>query len=366
MGGSSTGKIFTVTTWGESHGAAIGAVVDGCPSGIPLSPADFAADMSRRKPKDFTASTSRVEADTVEILSGVFEGVTTGTAISLLIRNENVKSGDYSNVKDTYRPGHADFTYDQKYGFRDYRGGGRSSGRETAARVAAGVIAKKILEKVGVSFLSYVSEIAGIKADYRRFDANEAEKTPYFMPDKIAAEKVAIFLNGDSSGNSYGGIVECVISGVPVGLGEPVFDKLDAALSAALFSIGAVKGVEVGAGFYSARSTGEKNNDEFALKRGKPAKATNNAGGISGGMSDGSDIILRCAVKPTPSISLPQKTIDQAGNEREITINGRHDKVIAPRAVVVAEAMAAIVLTDYLFINMSSRIDKIESFYKNI
>jgi len=339
MSGSVTGTIFKVSTWGESHGAAVGAVVDGCPSGIPLSEGDFVPDMARRRPGGGGLSTSRAEEDAVEILSGVFEGVTTGTPVSLLIRNADRRSGDYSEIADVYRPGHADYAYDKKYGFRDWRGGGRSSGRETAARVAAGVIAKKILCELGINVTARVVSIGGINAD---------GGTATQLPD---------------DGDSYGGLIECVISGVRAGFGEPVFDKLDALLAKAVMSVGAVKGVEIGAGFKAAEMKGSENNDGFYSENGKILKYTNNSGGILGGISDGSDIIIRCAVKPTPSIPLPQRTVGRDGNERVVEVKGRHDRSIVPRAVAVVEAMAAITLADRIMAGMASRIESIKKFY---
>ena len=365
MSGSIFGRNFTVTTWGESHGKALGVVIDGCPAGINLSEEDIQKDMDRRKPGSNAYGTKRSESDTIHIMSGVFEGKTTGTPISLMVFNEDQRSKDYSQISKCYRPGHADYTFDEKYGFRDYRGGGRSSGRETLARVAAGAIAKKILEELGINIVSYTYSIGNIKIDHNKFDINEIQKNPIYMPDKEAAEKASEFLDKCmKEENSAGGIIETVIKGMPIGVGEPVFDKLDAVLGKAMFSIGAVKGVEIGAGFNASHSTGFDNNDFFEYTDGKISKLTNNAGGILGGMSDGSDIIIRTAFKPTPSIHKTQKTVTKNNENIEINIKGRHDPVIVPRAVVVTEAMAAIAVVDLLFANMFSKIENIKNIYK--
>jgi chorismate synthase len=364
MSGSVYGNIFKVSTWGESHGKAIGVVIDGCPAGISLSENDIQNDLNLRKPGSNKFGTQRKESDAVHILSGTFEGLTTGTPISLLIYNEDQHSKDYSQISDIFRPGHADYTFWQKYGIRDYRGGGRSSGRETAARVAAGAVAKRVLSYVGISFLTYSKEIAGISSDTIPDSRDEIFSNPLYMSDNEASEKAAEKLNlCIQNGDSAGGIVECIIKGVPAGLGETVFDKLDADLAKAIFSLGAVKGFEIGSGFSAARSCGSQNNDPFYSQNGRIAKKSNNSGGTLGGMSDGSNIVFRTAFKPTPSISHIQQTVDVYGSEREISIKGRHDPIIVPRAVIVVEAMAAIVLTDHLFINMSSRIDRIADFY---
>lgn len=363
MSGSIFGKNFTISTWGESHGKALGVVVDGCPAGIPLDIEDIQKDLDRRKPGRSPYATPRSEDDKVEILSGVFEGKTTGTPISMMIFNKNQRSRDYSDIKDTYRPGHGDYAYDQKYGFRDYRGGGRSSGRETAARVAAGSIAKKILYQLGVEVMAYTLSIGDIEVDPSRFDANEILQNPLAMPDKDAALKAGEFLDElKEKGDSAGGIIECMVNGLPAGVGEPVFEKLDAALAKAIFSIGAVKGLEFGSGFKSSKLTGSLNNDPLKIDtQGRVSKQTNNAGGITGGISDGSPIIFRAAIKPTSSISLPQNSIDRTEEKNvEIIIKGRHDPIIVPRAVIVVEAMTAITLVDYLFQRILSRIDLIQ------
>ncbi len=341
MSGSSFGTIFRVTTWGESHGPALGAVVDGCPAGLPLTEDDFTPLMNRRRPDGGLMSTARSEEDRVEILSGVFEGRTTGTPISLLIRNTDHISSDYSSIAGIYRPGHADFGFDAKYGFRDYRGGGRSSGRETAARVAAGVIAEKVLASLGISFETNVVRIG---------DVPFAESGEYVRKLR-------------SKGDSAGSEVLCVARGVPAGIGDPVFRKLDAELAGALFSIGAVKAVDVGDGRLAARSTGSANNDAFRAESGRVVTRTNHSGGILGGISTGNDIVLRAYFKPTPSIGLTQDTVTRDGVECETAIRGRHDPVIGPRAAVVVESMAAITILDALLRGMSARLDSVAGFY---
>ena len=365
MAGSTYGTIFKVTTWGESHGKGLGVVVDGCPAGLPLCEDDIQKFLDRRKPGQSKYTTPRKEDDTIEILSGVFDGRTTGTPISLVVFNRNQQSRDYSEIASYYRPGHADFTFDQKYGFRDYRGGGRSSGRETIGRVAAGAIAVKILNRLGVTFTSYTRAIGPVTIDPERFDAAQITRNPLYMPDEKAAENAQNYLDACmAEQNSSGGVVECIIQGVPTGIGDPVFEKLDANLAKAVMSIGAVKGFEIGDGVDVARATGQTNNDAFCKnKNGNTVKATNHAGGILGGISDGSDILLRASIKPTPSISAIQNTVNQSGEEIEISIRGRHDPVIVPRAVVVVEAMAALTLLDAMLINMSARMDAIEDFY---
>lgn len=365
MAGSTFGNIFKITTWGESHGKGVGVVVDGCPAGLSLCEEDIQKFLDRRKPGQSKFTTPRKEDDTVEILSGVFEGKTTGTPISLIVFNRNQQSKDYSEIASYYRPGHADYTFDAKYGFRDYRGGGRSSGRETIGRVAAGAIAVKILNQLGISFLTYAKSIGPIQINARNFDADAISKNPVYMPDIDAAENAMAYLEACiAEQNSSGGVVECVIKGVPAGIGDPVFEKLNANLAKAVMSIGAVKGFEIGDGFDVAKATGKNNNDAFRMdKDGSVVKTTNHAGGILGGISDGSDIILRATIKPTPSISATQQTVNKAGEEIDINIKGRHDPIIVPRAVVVVESMAAIAIVDALFANMSARMDAVEQFY---
>ncbi len=362
MSGSTFGRNFTVTTWGESHGKALGAVIDGVPAGLPLDESDIQEYLDRRKPGQSRFTTARAEGDEVEILSGVFEGRTTGTPISVMVRNEDQHSRDYGNIATTFRPGHADYTFWEKYGIRDYRGGGRSSGRETIGRVAAGAIAAKVLEQVGISFTTYAKAIGPVEA--ASFDAEEIANNPVYMPDAAAAAKAQEFLQDCiSRQDSAGGVIECVVSGLPVGIGEPVFDKLDAGLAKAMLSIGAVKGFEIGDGFAAAASTGSANNDAFDADEAGVFKHTNHSGGVLGGMSDGAELVFRVAVKPTPSISQPQQTVDIDGNPTDIVIHGRHDPVIVPRAVVVVEAMAAITILDLLLANMGSRLDSIVDFY---
>jgi len=361
MSGSIYGKNFQISTWGESHGKALGVVIDGCPAGLELCEADIQKDLDRRKPGRSKFSTPRVEDDAVEILSGVFEGKTTGTPISLIIYNNNQRPYDYSEISKCYRPGHADYVYNEKYGFRDYRGGGRSSGRETAARVAAGAVAKKILSELGINLLTYTRSIGPVTIDQSKFDKDELFNNYLVMPDKEAYEHAAAFLdNKKIEEDSAGGIVDCIVSGMPTGVGEPVFEKLDAALSKAIFSIGAVKGLEFGAGFSAATKSGSENNDEYKYVDGALTKLSNNAGGIIGGISDGSDIVMTIAFKPTPSIHKTQHTVTTSNENIEINIEGRHDPIIVPRAVVVVEAMTAITLVDYILQSMLSRMDTIK------
>lgn len=365
MSGSTFGNIFRISTWGESHGKALGAVIDGCPAGMLLCEEDIQTFLDRRKPGQSKYVTQRKESDKVEILSGVFEGRTTGTPISLIVRNESQRSADYSDIANYYRPGHADYTFDEKYGFRDYRGGGRSSGRETIGRVAAGAVASKILKQLGIEVYAYASAIGGIELDNNNFSLAERDNNPFAIPDAKAAQKIKEYADRKlEECNSMGGIIECVVENMPAGIGEPVFDKLDANLSKAVMSIGAVKGVEIGDGFKVAQSTGLDNNDAFRMQDGRVVKKTNHSGGILGGISDGSDIILRAAIKPTPSIASVQQTVNKQGEEIDISIHGRHDPMIVPRAVVVVEAMTAITLVDMLFTGMTSRLDRIAYFYK--
>lgn len=323
----------------------------------------FKSIWTEENPGSNKYGTKRSESDTIQIMSGVFEGKTTGTPISLMVINADQRSKDYSNIMNVYRPGHADFGFETKYGFRDYRGGGRSSGRETLARVAAGAVARKILENLGVQVNAYAKAIGDVEIE--TIDMNERFNNPLCMPDKNAAEKAQALLDkAMSENNSVGGIVECVVTGMPAGVGEPVFDKLDASLAKAVLSIGATKGIEFGLGFKAAKAMGSENNDEFYMDNGKVVKYTNNSGGILGGFSDGSDIVFRTVFKPTPSISLEQKTVNNSGENTTISITGRHDPIIVPRAIVVVEAMTAITLVDLLLTNMASRIENIIKFYK--
>lgn len=366
MAGSIFGKNFQVSTWGESHGKGIGVVVDGCPAGLSLCEKQIQKYLDRRKPGQTRYSTPRKEADAVEILSGVFEGKTTGTPIAMVVYNTSQRSKDYSEIARYYRPGHADYTFDSKYGFRDYRGGGRSSGRETIARVAAGAVAMELLKELGIEVYAYSKEIGGIAVDEKKAAKENIMQSPLYMPDLDASEKAEILLEQKmKEQDSVGGIVECVVTGMPAGAGDPVFEKLDANLAKAVMSVGAVKGVEIGDGFAAARSFGSQNNDAFVMKSdGTVGKATNHAGGILGGISDGSDIILRAAFKPTPSIASTQKTINRDGEEIEIEIKGRHDPIIVPRAVVVVESMVALTVLDALFSSMTSNLAKIKSFFE--
>lgn len=364
MAGSTFGTLFTITTWGESHGPALGVVVDGCPAGIPLTSDYIQTFLDRRKPGQSKFTTARKESDTVEILSGVFEGHTTGTPISLIVRNNDQRSHDYSKIKDCYRPGHADYTFNQKYGFRDYRGGGRTSGRETIGRVAGGAIACRILETLGIHLTTYTKAIGPVTVPDDSCDYSVISENKLYMPNQEYAKQASAYLeNCIKEQDSSGGLIECIIDDMPAGIGEPVFNKLDASLAKAVMSIGAVKGVEIGDGFSAASSKGSTNNDPFISEDGIISKQTNHSGGILGGLSDGSPIILRAAVKPTPSISQPQKTVNTDGENIEIEISGRHDPVIVPRAVVVIESMAAVTLVDLLMQNMSSRIEYMKKIY---
>ncbi len=352
MSGNTFGTLFRITTWGESHGPAIGVVIDGCPAGLPLEEADIQKELDRRRPGQSNITTQRNEKDKGEILSGVFSGKTTGAPISIMVGNMDVDSGKYEALRNTPRPGHADLTYELKYGFRDWRGGGRSSARETAGRVAAGAVAKKILSLHGVEVLGHVVELGGIRAKATSIDdiRENTEKDPVRCADIDAAVEMEAMIQAvRSEGDSTGGIVEIISLGVPAGVGEPVFDRLSAELAKALMSIGAVKGVEIGAGFSSARIKGSQMNDPIAIRDEKITTLTNNAGGILGGISNGEPIICRIAVKPTPSISKEQRTVDISKmKDTKIKIQGRHDPSIPPRIVPVAEAMVALVLVDMM------------------
>lgn len=364
MAGSIFGKLFTISTWGESHGKALGVVVDGCPAGVPLCEEDIQIYLNRRKPGQNDFSTKRNESDTVEILSGVFDGKTTGTPISMLVRNQDQHSKDYGDIATSYRPGHADFCYDEKYGFRDYRGGGRSSGRETIGRVAAGAIAAKVLKTMGITLCAYTRSVGEYIIDYNNFDSSEINNNQLYMPDKECAQKASNYLKDIMSNlDSVGSSVECIINGMPVGIGEPVFSKLDAILAQGIMSIGAVKAVEIGDGTLVSTSKGSDNNDEFIIHNGQVDKATNHAGGILGGMSDGTPIKIRASFKPTPSIYKEQHTINKDHEEITMSIKGRHDPIIGPRAVVVVEAMCAITILDLLMINATSKLDNLMKIY---
>lgn len=381
MAGSQFGKIFHISTFGESHGKALGVVVDGCPAGLSLSEEDIQEMLERRRPGKNLKMTQRKEGDKVEILSGIFEGKTTGTSIAMVVWNENQRSKDYGEIAHAFRPGHADYGFFAKYGFRDYRGGGRSSGRETIARVAAGAIAKKMLLELGVSVRAKVIELAGISLTEDRQKA-----------ELLAEQKI---LSLREQGDSAGGVVECLVEGLPAGIGEPVFDKLDASLAKAVMSIGAVKSVEIGDGIEVSKSLGSENNDAFFLKEendceskeqnydseeqgshsismaegsksfmGSLRKGSNHSGGILGGMSDGSTIRIRAGFKPTPSISKPQQTVNEAGEEITIAIKGRHDPTVVERANVVVEAMTALTVLDAMLENLSARLDYVKRAYQ--
>ncbi len=364
MAGSGFGTIFRINTWGESHGEGVGVVIDGCPSGIPLSEAVVQEYLNRRRPGQTRYSTPRRENDRVVIQSGVFEGLTTGTPISMAVYNETQRSSDYSEIAGYYRPGHADFTFDAKYGFRDYRGGGRSSGRETIGRVAAGAVACALLRELGIEVFAYTASIGPVTSNPASSLRENREKSPLFMLDLDASARAEDYLlETMRQQDSAGGIIECSVTGMPAGIGEPVFDKLDACLARAVFSVGAVKGFELGSGFGAASLRGSENNDCFiGTENGRAVKMTNHAGGILGGISDGSEIFFRAAVKPTPSIAKAQQTIMRDGSPTTVNIRGRHDPVIVPRAVVVIEAMAALTLADALLAGMGSRMENVRNF----
>ena len=355
MSGSSFGKLFKITTWGESHGRGLGVVIEGCPAGLPIKESDIQLELNRRRTGQSKVTTTRKEGDQIQIMSGVFKGKTTGTPISLLVENEDADSSKYELIKDLYRPGHADYTYDMKYGFRDYRGGGRSSARETVGRVAAGAIAKKLLARERIKIIGFTRQVG--KHIAKNIDYREIEKNIVRCPDnKIAEKMINSIMRARKKGDSLGGVVEVIAKGVPAGLGEPVFDRLDADLAKAVMSMPAVKGVEIGVGFQSAIMTGSECNDVFAMKNKKVITTTNNAGGILGGISNGMDIVIRLVVKPTSSINKAQDTVTQQGKKAEIRVEGRHDPCVATRAVPIAEAMVAITLIDHLYRNKSAQL----------
>jgi len=353
MSGNTLGKLFTVTSFGESHGAAIGCIVDGCPPGLSLSEADLQGDLDRRRPGKTRHTTQRRELDEVQILSGVFDGVTTGSPIALIIHNTDQRSKDYSDIMDRFRPGHADYTYHHKYGLRDYRGGGRSSARETAMRVAAGSIAKKYLkETLGIEIHGYMAQLGPIK--YENFDWNEVENNPFFFPDANKVKELEDYMDAlRKEGNSIGARINVVATGVPPGLGEPIFDRLDAEIAHAMMCINAVKGVEVGAGFDCVEQKGTEHRDELT----KEGFLSNNAGGILGGISSGQDITVSMALKATSSIRLPGKTINLEGEAVEVVTHGRHDPCVGIRATPIAEAMLALVLVDHFLRNRAQNAD---------
>jgi chorismate synthase len=356
MAGNSFGHLFRITTWGESHGLALGVVIDGCPAGLEITSEEIQYELDRRRPGQSKITTQRKESDSVEILSGVFDGKTLGTPISLMVRNEDVISKSYEDIKDTYRPGHADYTYDVKYGIRDYRGGGRSSARETLGRVAAGAIAKKILNLNGITTFGFVRQVGRIVA--REIDPDEIERNIVRCPDaEKAAEMIELIEKVRREGDSVGGTVEVISKGLPPGLGSPVFNKLDADLAAALMSLGGIRGFEVGMGFEASKKKGSQVNDVmYKDKSGKLRFKTNNAGGLLGGITNGEDLVVRIAIKPTSSISKVQHTVDKYGNPKELKVKGRHDPCLCPRAVPIAEAMVNLVLADHLLMSRVARI----------
>lgn len=355
MSANSFGQIFNITSFGESHGPAIGVVIDGCPAGLPITTEEIQIALDRRKPGTSRFTSPRREKDSVEILSGVYEGKTLGTPIALLVRNMDAKSEAYASLKETYRPGHADFTYDAKYGIRDPRGGGRSSARETIARVAAGAVAGKLIEHYKITLVAYVSQIGDVKA--QSIDEEEIENNPFRVPDiEMVKNLETLFQTTMLDGDSLGGVIEIKVRGVPPGLGEPVFHKLSADLSFALFSIPTVKAVEVGDGFLVAQKKGSENNDLLTSKKGQINTLSNHAGGIVGGISNGEEIVLRITLKPVSSIRKKQKTVDKNGNEIEISVTGRHDPCVCPRAVPIAEAMVKLVLADHLLLSKLNRL----------
>jgi chorismate synthase len=348
------GEIFAFTSWGESHGRAIGCVIDGCPSLLDLNETDIQKYLDKRRPGQSKFTTQRQEKDQVQIFSGTFEGKTTGTPISLIIFNEDQKSTDYSDIKDKFRPSHADYTYFKKYGIRDYRGGGRSSARETAMRVAAGAVARKILACRQITITGYLTQIGTQKIDRSKIDLSEIDKNDFFCPDKNAAENFAGYLSDiRKAGDSAGAVIEIIAQNVPAGLGEPVYNKLDARIAAAMMSINAVKAVEIGIGSAAAAKKGSETADAMWMEKNEVKFSSNNSGGILGGISCGQDIIVRFSVKPTSSILIAQKTIDVSGNNCEIITKGRHDPCVGIRAVPVGEAMLACVLADFLLLDES-------------
>lgn len=364
--GSTLGNLFKITTWGESHGKAVGVVVDGCPAGLSLCEEDIQVYLDRRKPGQSKFTTQRKEEDLVEILSGVFEGKTTGTPISMIVRNKDQRSKDYGEIASIYRPGHADYTFDEKFGFRDYRGGGRSSARETIARVAGGAVAMKVLNELGIDVFAYTKSIGPVTCNAEKFNRSFITQNRLAMTDMDAVEAAESYLSEMmEKQDSSGGVIECQIHGLPTGIGEPVFEKLSARLAGGISSIGAVKGFEIGDGFFVSTTNGSVNNDSFYYDEdGILKKETNHAGGILGGMSDGSPIVFRAAFKPTPSIGSIQKTVNKNGENIEAVIKGRHDPIVVPRAVVVVEAMAALVTLDLLLMSMTSRLDFVKDFFE--
>ena len=359
MAGNSFGQIFRITTFGESHGPSIGVIIDGCPAGLKIDEDFIQADLDRRRPGQSNIVTQRKESDIFEILSGVYEGVTQGTPIAILIRNEDQKSKDYEHIKESYRPSHADFTYDVKYGTRDHRGGGRSSARETAARVAAASIAKLLLKNFGISVQAYVSKVGNLKLEksYTELDLSQSDSNVVRCPDpETAGKMIELIKQFRKDGDTVGGLVSCVIQGVPAGIGEPVFDKLHADLGKAMLSINACKGFEYGSGFAGTELRGSEHNDEFYNDGGKIKTKTNHSGGVQGGISNGMDIYFNVAFKPVATIMQDQDTVDNEGNEASISGKGRHDPCVLPRAVPIVEAMAALVIADHLLRNKTAKL----------
>lgn len=356
--GNIFGKAFSISTFGESHGKAIGVIIDGCPAGLELDEAFIQSELARRRPGQSKIVTQRQESDTAEILSGLFEGKTTGTPIAIVIKNKDARSRDYSNVAKKFRPSHADFTYQQKYGLRDYRGGGRSSARETAARVAAGAIAKQFLRQSGIHIQAYVSQVGHLKIEqkYQDLDFSNIEATAVRCPDLELAEQMIAFIKDiKTQGDTVGGVVQCVVKGCPVGLGEPAFDKLHAALGKAMLSINACKGFEYGSGFGGVSMRGSEHNDTFYTEGETIKTSSNNSGGIQGGISNGMDIYFRVAFKPVATILQRQASVDETGKDVEIMMKGRHDPCVVPRAVPIVEAMAALVLADFLLLQRMTK-----------
>jgi chorismate synthase len=356
--GNSFGKLFRITTFGESHGAAIGVIIDGCPAGLDIDETFIQYELDRRKPGQSKITTQRKEDDTFKILSGVFEGKSTGAPIVIVIENQDQRSKDYSHIAESFRPSHADYTYEIKYGTRDYRGGGRSSARETAARVAAGAVAKLLLKKSGIDIKAFVSQVGEIKApDYKSLDLSKTEDNIVRCPDSATAEKmIALIDQVRLDRDTIGGIVTGVIRNSPVGLGEPVFDKLHAALGHAMLGINAVKGFEYGSGFEGVKQRGSQHNDEFYNDGERIRTRTNHSGGVQGGISNGEDIYFNVAFKPVATIMQDQQSVDKAGNEVTVSGKGRHDPCVVPRAVPIVEAMAALVMADFLLLNKTSKI----------
>lgn len=356
---NSFGKIFKITTFGESHGPALGVIIDGCPAGLDIDESFIQSELDRRKPGQSKITTQRKEGDVVEVLSGIFEGRSTGTPIGMIIRNEDQRSKDYSHIADKYRPSHADYTYQEKYGVRDYRGGGRSSARETAARVAAGAVAKLFLSRLGMTVQAYVSQVGPLKLekDYKQLSLENTESNIVRCPDNEMAEKMIAFIDETRKNqDTVGGVITCVVKGCPPGLGEPVFGKLHAALGEAMLGINAVKGFEYGSGFAGVELYGSQHNDAFYIEEDKVRTRTNFSGGIQGGISNGEDIYFRVAFKPVATIMKDQESVNEKGESILVSGKGRHDPCVVPRAVPIVEAMAALVLADYYLLNKSARL----------